>query len=345
MKLKLLLIIPVIILFSAFRSNPQKGISYRVLVDTDLGGDPDDIQSLYRLLHYCDILKIEGIVSTTGPGSQPSIDLIKEYIQRVDLDFLRSSGHPGLMTEQDILNKVVKGSSTPGMPSVDRQSEGSALIIKRAHQGDENDPLWILVWGSITTVAQALYEDPGIADKIRIHYIGSSNTQNDPASRDWIHEFMKNNHTELWWIENGIMPKWSHETFRGVYLGGSQEGKWGNKSFIEEVIRGKGSTHDGMFTQKSGDAFPVAEWPEGTLKEGDSPTLLFLLSPVIAGLGNVNDPSQENWGGQYRKADPDKYPSYYVDLDMPPEECQRTINKWRVDFLADWEKRWKWYDQ
>lgn len=40
---------------------------YRVYVSTDLGGDPDDIQSLYRLIHYSDVLKVEGIGSCTGP--------------------------------------------------------------------------------------------------------------------------------------------------------------------------------------------------------------------------------------------------------------------------------------
>ena len=39
--------------------------TFRVLVSTDLGGDPDDTQSLIHLLHYSDILKIEGILSGT----------------------------------------------------------------------------------------------------------------------------------------------------------------------------------------------------------------------------------------------------------------------------------------
>ncbi|MDF1515467.1 MAG: hypothetical protein P1S60_16785, partial [Anaerolineae bacterium] len=71
--------------------------TYRVLVSTDLGGDPDDIQSLIHLLHYSDILKVEGILSTIGPGSTPQASLLREWVQRVDLDQLRAWGYPELM--------------------------------------------------------------------------------------------------------------------------------------------------------------------------------------------------------------------------------------------------------
>ena len=61
--------------------------------------------------------------------------------------------------------------------------------------------------------------------------------------------------------------------------GGDQTGEWGNKAFIDENIRG----HD----PEAGDAFPVAEWPKGRLKEGDSPSMLYLLAPVLGNLGDV----------------------------------------------------------
>jgi hypothetical protein len=136
--------------------------------------------------------------------------------------------------------------------------------------------------------------------------------------------------TDLWWIENGIFPKGKYETFRGVYQGGEQFREWGNIAFVEKNIRGKGTTRGGMFDQKSGDAFPVATWPKGTLKEGDSPSILYLISPIIGGEGDIHDPTQESWGGQFRKAFPEKFPNYYVDLDASPEACQATINKWRL---------------
>tara|TARA_B100000700_G_C14842491_1_gene759907 strand:+ start:619 stop:966 length:348 start_codon:yes stop_codon:yes gene_type:complete len=114
----------------------------------------------------------------------------------------------------------------------------------------------------------------------------------------------------------------------------------GNIAYIEENIRGLGADHDGMFDEVCGDAFPVAGWPNGSPNEGDSPTLLHLLSPVFGGVGDVDDPTVESWGGQYYRPEPDKFPNYCTDLDADDVTCQSTIVKWRVDYLTHWKERW-----
>jgi hypothetical protein len=107
-------------------------MTYRVVVSTDLGGDPDDIQSLYRLIHYSDVLKVEGITSCSGPGSTPSADLIRHWVQRVDVGHLRAKGFPELMTEHDLLDSVVQGTKTAGAPGPGRETDGSRKIVERA---------------------------------------------------------------------------------------------------------------------------------------------------------------------------------------------------------------------
>ena len=347
----LALLIITIALFAAACNRQTTQKTYDVLIDTDLGGDPDDIQSLHRLLHYSDILKIKGIVST------PCIDLvdhpwdtiphdylIKEWVKRVDLDYLRSKGHTNLMEEKAVLDVVKNGVQTPGWPTNERRSDGSDWIIKTAKRYSKENPLWVLVWGSITSVAQALHDAPEIAKNIRIYYIGSTNTLHDTLSYNYMHLFMNEKYAPLWWIESGLLPKWSRETMRGVYQGGNQEGEWHNQGFVDMNIRGHGSTHNGLFNEKCGDAFPLATSPKATLKEGDSPTFLYLLSPVLGGVGNPDDPTSESWGGTYQLFNKEKYPNYYVDLDTTSEACQATINKWRVQFMSDWKNRWDWYD-
>jgi hypothetical protein len=322
--------------------------TYRVFVSTDLGGDPDDTQSLVHMLHYSDILKLEGLISTTGPGSVPQADRVREWVRRVDLDVLRARGYLDLSAELDVLDVVRQGATRAGAPRDRGTTPGSRLLVERAHAPDPLEwdrPLWVLVWGSMTDVAQALHDDPGIADRIRLYTIGSSNTVHDPESRDFVREGMDDRWPDLWWIENGILPKLSHDTFRGYYQGGDQSGEWGNRAFIEQVIRGRGTTHGGDFDQVLGDAFPVATWPEGTLKEGDSPTFLYLLSPVVGGVGDVDDPTGPSWGGRFRKPEPDRFPHYACDLDAPAEVCQATISRWRVDYLSDWKARWQRYDR
>jgi hypothetical protein len=323
-----------------------------IIVDTDLGGDPDDIQSLFRLLHYSDYLNVRGIISTPDVGNPnhpwdtiPNVELIKEWIKRVDLDYLRGLGYTDLMSESEVLDVVRAGVKGARAPGPGQNTEGTDYIIERARQYTPENPLWILVWGAMTSTAQALHDAPDIAPNIRVYFISSSNTQTDTLSRNFVYDFMVNRYPQLWWIENGALPKWSSETFRGVYQGGYQEGEWGNISFVEKNIRGHGSTRGGYFAEKSGDVFPVATSPMGTLKEGDSPSFLYLLSPVVAGLGDINDPTRESWGGQFRHYNKEKYPNYYVDLDKPMAECITTISKWRLQFMSHWKARWDRYDQ
>ena len=320
--------------------------TYRVLVSTDLGGDPDDVQSLIHLLHYSDILRLEGLVSTAGPGSEPSVDKIARWIRHTDLDHLRERGYGELMGEADALSVVRQGATRARAPGPDGATEGSRLIVERALAEDPQGlgrPLWVLCWGSLTDLAQALHDAPQIAGRIRVNAIGSSNTTNDPASRDFVYEGMDGRWPELWWIEDGVLPRFSHDTFRGYYEGGDQSGIWGNKSFVDQVIRGRGTTSGSRFAQRLGDAMPVAEWPEGVLKEGDTPTFTYLLSPVVGGVGDVDDPTAESWGGRFRRPEPDRYPNYYCDLDEPADVCRATISRWRVDVLSDWKERWERY--
>ena len=307
---------------------------YRVFVSTDLGGDPDDIQSLYRLLHYSDVLGIEGIISSPGPGAENDAEKIRHWIREIRIDEMRNNGHPELISEQQALSLVEQGQQTPGAPSSERSTPGSKLLIERAH-ADSERPLWVLVWGSLTDVSQALHDDPSIAGKIRIYYIGSNNTRADVPSRDWLRARLDDQFANLWWIENGLLPVRSTDTFRGVYQGGVQDGEWGNQEFVRVNIRGRGA---------AGDAFPLATSPRGSLKEGDSPSMLYLLSPALARVGDVDDPSQPSWGGSFRRENAEKYPNYWVDLyPGDPDACQQTIARWRVDFLRHWKARWDWY--
>ena len=302
--------------------------SHRVLVSTDLGGDPDDIQSLYRLIHYSEVLRVEGIVSSPGPGAKHSAGLVREWIRKVDVERMRRNGHKELMSEAELLRMVKQGAAEPGTPAANRRTEGSDLIIRRARAGG-SQPLWILVWGSATDIAQALHDDPTIASRIRIYSIGANNTKRDPEARQYMVDGLATKWPKLFWIENGDMPNGSRDSFRGVYSGGDQSGEWGWADFVTRNIRPHGAPSE---------AFPLAGPKRAGLKEGDSPSMLYLLSTV----GNPNDPTQESWGGQFRHFDRAKYPNYYVDLESKAE-AQESISKWRVHFLSDWKQRWAWY--
>src|SRR5437588_10194708 len=65
----------------AFGADAPKEVKPRLLVLTDIGGDPDDQQSMIRLMTYANEFEIEGLIaSATGtPGE------LKEEVTRPDL--------------------------------------------------------------------------------------------------------------------------------------------------------------------------------------------------------------------------------------------------------------------
>lgn len=288
----------------------------RVIVSSDIGGsDPDDFQSMVHLLMYADVLKLEGLVSS--PPHAGRARHIHECLDAYGKDFAKLKAASARFPTPPTLRGLVKQGAVEGAPAAgfSAPTEGSRWIIERARVGDPR-PLWVLVWGSITDVAQAVHDDPGIKAKLRVYSIGSWNTRNDPAARDYLFE----HHPDLWWIE-------SDTTFRGMYMGGQQAGDLGNRPFVEAHVRGHGVLGD-LFHAKKPD-----------IKMGDSPSVLFLLR------GNLDDPSQPGWGGSYVRTG--HGPNYWHD---DPSEAARdagrdgakTVNRWREDYLRDWQRRMEW---
>jgi len=69
---------------------------------------------------------------------------------------------------------------------------------------------------------------------------------------------------------------------------------------------------------------------------GDTPSVAFLLR------GTADDPTQDSWGGRFVKKD--GRPSWWLDDPDPTlQEADRpgakTVNKWRQDYLRDWQMR------
>jgi Cellulose-binding Sde182, nucleoside hydrolase-like domain len=288
----------------------------RVIVSTDIGGsDPDDFQSMVHYLVYADRFLTEGLISS--PPGKGRVKDITECLAAYKKDYpnLRtwSKHYPTSKALRAVVRQGAVNGQTSKTPSEDI-SEGAKLIIERASLKDPR-PLYVIVWGSITDVAQAVHKSPAIKAKLRIYSIGSWNTTMDRKARDYL--FHK--HPDLWWIENDT-------SFRGMYEGGNQSGDLGNKSFPEKHVRNHG--HLGaLFMKKKRD-----------IKMGDTPSVLYLLN------GDPDKPGTEHWGGGFIRPFPRKRPTYWHD---DPSEAVRghkkngakTVNKWRKDYLRDWQSR------
>jgi len=290
----------------------------RVIVSTDIGGsDNDDFQSMVHYHVYADLFDTEGLISSPPYAGRKAN--ILEVIDEYEIDYSNLSSHSSAFPTPQQLRDVTKQGAINASPSQGYSSptEGSNWIISCANSGDPR-PLWILVWGSITDVAQAVHDDPGIKSKIRICSIGSWNTAQDQHARDYLY----NNHSDLWWIE-------ADTTFRGMYVGGNQSGDLGNWTFVEQHIRHHGALGDFYYSKK----------PD--IKMGDTPSVLYLL------WGDPAQPTTEHWGGMFRATG--HGPNYWTDLtDTQYREGSydgaKTVNVWRESYLRDWQVRMDWAD-
>ena len=137
----------------------------RLLVLTDIGGDPDDQQSLIRLLLYANEFEIEGLIATASgvPGELKQAvtrpDLIREIVEaygKVHANLLlHAKGYP----TAELLSQRIKSGNPErgqGMIGQGHDTDGSRWIIAAADRDDVR-PLNIVIWGGQTDFAQSLW--------------------------------------------------------------------------------------------------------------------------------------------------------------------------------------------
>lgn len=243
----------------------------RVLVSTDIGGtDPDDFQSLVHFLVYADQFDIEGLVSSPyGPGrKQHILEVIDVYAR----DYANLKTHSARYPAPDDLRVMTKEGALDGNgpAGFGAPTEGSAWIVRCARRADPR-PLWVLAWGGIEDVAQALHDAPDILPKLRVYFIGGPNKMWSVDA----YNYLEQHHPRLWLIE-------ANSTYRGWFVGGNQTGEWGNTPFVATHLAGRGALGSYFATHL-----------RGTIKMGDTPSVGYLLRGV------PDDPTQPGWGGRF----------------------------------------------
>ncbi|WP_395303231.1 DUF1593 domain-containing protein [Pectobacterium polonicum] len=243
----------------------------RVIVTTDIGGtDFDDYQSLAHLLLYADQMHIEGLISSPWGTVRNRLTEIMKGIDQYELDYptlkTYSSGYP----TPDYLRSIAKQGGMDSAPpeGFSQPTDASQLIINAAKRNDSR-PLWILVWGGIDDLAQALHDDPSIKEKIRVYYISGPNKKWSTSA----YHYIATHHPDLYIIEN-------NSTYRGWFTGGDQTGDSDGKAFFAKHVKGHGALGKAIYDNGS-----------GQFKMGDTPSVVYILGP------NPEDPTQESKGG------------------------------------------------
>ena len=308
----------------------------RLCVTTDIGGDPDDTQSLVRLMLYVNHFDVQCLIAgSSGVPGQLSVpitrpDLIREVVNAYGKVRPRLMQHEKGWPAVDYLAGRIKvGNRSRGVSSVGERhdTEASRWIIRRADLSSPTDPLDVAIWGGQTDLAQALWrvkhdrtaeQFQEFLGRLRIYEIGDQDHLND-----WLHAEAPG----LYMIDS--MAPAGHDqresTYRGMYLGGD-----------ESLTSRQWLVKNGFDVSVLGRLYPRNAWtapnPYGAMKEGDTPSWFFFLPE---GHNDPNDPSRPGWGGQYRKMKD----GWWHDL---PDHPRSTVYRWRPEFQANFARRMRW---
>lgn len=310
----------------------------RLMVLTDIGGDPDDQQSLVRLMVYSNEFQIEGILATASgtPGelkvATTRADLIKEIVSAYGEVRSNLARHADGWPTSDALLRVIKtGNPQRGRKHIgaENDTEASKFLIERIDAGSADQPLNIAIWGGQTDLAQALWRvktdrgEKGLTDFVKLFRVY------DIADQDGIANYMHAEFPGMFYILSKAAPGADKRTaaFRGMYLTGDVSTT--SRDWINKNVRSTGPL---------GELYPIRTWtspnPHSCLKEGDTPSWFFFLP---TGGNDVSDPTKPGWGGQFYLADD----GWYRDdkIKMKPRE---SVSRWRPAFQKDFAERMSW---
>jgi hypothetical protein len=294
-KLFFLFLVGKFILMLPSLAEAQGTTRHRLMVLTDIEADPDDSQTLVRLLLYSNEIDIEGLIATTSTHQRErvapeTVHKIIDAYAKVQPNLLRHD--PGFPEAEKLHALVKQGLPVYGMGAVGEghDSEGSEWIIHILEKEDTR-PVWVSVWGGPNTLAQALWkiretrsaaEAARLIGKLRVYTISD---QDD--SGPW----MRKEFPGLFYIVspgNYFAATWS--AILRAFPGANNE-VISNQWISEHLQQGHGPLG--------------AQYPDVAYgMEGDTPSWLSLIPNGLNPYWD-NHPEYGGWGGRYELYTPE----------------------------------------
>ncbi len=326
----------------------------RLLIMTDIGGDPDDEQSLVRLLVHANEFDIEGIVPDLWEhhegrngvlDERSQLDVIRQALERYQRVYPSLVRHDPAFPDGVSLDAVLKRgheriphpvegrwSAVVGRIIGDgRDTEGSEWVI-RAVDRDDPRPLNVCLWGGCATLAQALWrvrqtrDDAGVASFLARMRVHSIHDQDDTGR--WIRETFP----ELFYVLNFSRDGDKlNSCYRGMFLGGDES--LTSLDWLNAHVR----TGHGPLGEWYPDKTWTASNPYGALKEGDTPSWFYFYRN---GLHVPAQPSYGGWGGRFERTG-----TWWQDAadTVDGETSHRaTVWRWRTAFQNEFAARMDW---
>ncbi len=272
----------------------------QVFVFTDINidrGDPDDRQSLIHLLWYADELRIQGVVPErwNAEGYKACELVIDAY--RSDFHNLEWSRR-GFPTPEHLRDRIATD-----------WDDGLSDFTAAAEAASPEDPLYVLIWGAMTTFGAYLDQVPHLASHLRLVTIGTHVMfeehlphipPNWPRADRPCEQPNWNGHgrqkifddprfEQLWWVE----LNWTYE---GMFTGEEPRDMF-------ETLGGFGSLGKHMHEVVKNQA-----WAR-YFRVGDTPSVLY----VIDSDHDRDDPTQSSWAGKFVRPFPELRPNYFAD--------------------------------
>ena len=303
-----LIVLFVLFTFSGWAKNDFKP---RLVVCTDIAPadvEPDDMESMVRLMAYADCFEIEALITSVGWNCDPYPKEWAEYLQRVieayrldvtklmqrsnQKDFMpvdKENGqqHLGYWPSADyIKSRAVMGSIHGGIGAIgeNNDSPGSELLIRLADEDDPR-PIYVAAWGGANTLAQAIWrvkqtrsddEVRSLVRKFRIFTITDQDMQYSMR--------MNRAYSSHLWLRKDFADDLQFIWDEGAWQEQCELGKrhWQQH---QDMIQGKGAL---------GKEYPTYKWGV----EGDTPSFLYVMPN---GLNDPEDPHQAGWAGYHER--------------------------------------------
>lgn len=343
-----------------------------LIVTTDIGGDPDDMQSLRRLLLYSNDLEIAGLIASASGivGEVGRAVTRPELIAAIVDDYAgvhdNLRRHDARYPAPESLRRVIRsGSPQRGVPNLGegRSTGGSNHII--AVVDAATGPVHVAVWGGAHDLAQALWDVrarrtpqqlAAFVGRLRVYAIGDQDgARVEGVEQTGTGQWIRDNFPELRYLQAGLpsSPPLG-ALFRGMYQNDSAGGPHPVLPLVrpevaplvqlpwvtDNVLRGHGPL---------GAGYPVAgqnpATPRNTtgVKEGDSPSWLFV---VPNGLSDPAQPEMGGWGGRFRRAAGNHYfdgeDEHWSGNPDPALRRKWTVARWREAYQNDFAARLDW---
>ena len=320
----------------------------RLVVLTDISSltageaEPDDGQSMIRLMLYSDEFDIEGLIATSnlGHGQRVRPELIRQVVDAYEKARPNLLLHDPRYPPADRLRDTIKAGQPIAGPDVPversvgagKDTEASDGIIAVVDRPDDPRPVWVVVWGGSADLAQALWKvretrSPDQLDRflsrLRVHAIGDQD-----STGPWLRAQFP-----------GLSTITQRRAYRGMYRGG--DASLSSSTWVNTHIHGHGPLGDLYPNYAGGDIWSRTLGPVRGIKEGDTPSFLSL---VPNGLSDPSRPRLGSWGGRFEGDGRHltDVPDRDLDTANDPDPRMSSVYRWRPAFQADFQARLDW---